>query len=59
MIRKTEKYYKKKIITYKSKIKEFNEYGKQNIKRTTCWLFFIIPIFIKEEVLNGEYEYKR
>ncbi len=59
MVRKTEKYYIKKIKTYKSKYRKFNSYGEQKVKRTTYWLFLVIPIFIKEEVLKGEFEYKR
>ena len=59
MIRKTERYFKKRVTRYKSALKKFNEYGQQNIKRTTYWLFWIVPIFIKDEVQSGDYEDKR
>lgn len=58
MIKKTEKYYIKRIRTYKGSTRKFDKYGTQNIKITKYWLFFIIPIFVKQEVLRGDYEYK-
>jgi hypothetical protein len=51
MLRKTEKYYVKRI----NKICD-SFYGSQQRKRTTWWLFFIIPIFIKDELIRGDYE---
>lgn len=59
MIRKTEKYYIKKVKTHKSKFKDLNRYGEQNIKRTTYWLVGFIPVFTTEEVVKGDYEYSR
>lgn len=59
MIRKTEKYYTKRVCTNKSSIKGFNNYGSQSIKKTTYWLFWIVPIFSKREIIGGSYEYKR
>jgi hypothetical protein len=51
MVRKTEKWFIKKV----NKIgKQY--YGSQNVKRTTYWLFWIIPIFSKDEVIKGDYE---
>lgn len=50
MIVKREKYYTKrfgKIGTY---------YKKQQRKRTSFWLFGIIPLYIKDEVISGDYE---
>lgn len=55
MFRKTERFFKKKVLTYKS----LKEYGTQNIKRTTYWLFWVIPVFTKDEVVSGDYEYAR
>ncbi|MET3505543.1 hypothetical protein [Halalkalibacter oceani] len=46
MIRKTEKYYFKKV----------GYYGKQKRKSTTYWLLWILPIFTKDEILGGDYE---
>ena len=55
MIRKTEKYYTKRIRKYKGVNRTYDEYGTQYIKKTTYWLLFIIPIFIKNEVVKGDY----
>jgi hypothetical protein len=51
MIRKTEKYYRKEI----NKIGK-NYYGSQSIKRTTYWFLWIIPVFVKNEIISGDYE---
>lgn len=53
MIIKREKYYIKhfKKDSY-SKYKD----GKQYLKRTSYWLFGIIPLYIKIEVQSGDYE---
>lgn len=60
MIRKTERYYIKRVVTHKAMTKRsFNEYGRQQRKRTTYWLFYIIPIFISDEVVGGDYENNR
>ena len=59
MIRKTEKHYTKRIRKYKGVNRTYDEYGTQYIKKTTYWLLFIIPIFIKNEVVKGDYEDKK
>lgn len=51
MIRKTEKYYTKRV----NKIGD-SYYGQQCRKRTIYWFLFIIPIFVKDEVIRGDYE---
>lgn len=51
MIKVTEKLYIKKI----NKI-GFNYYEKQKRKRTTYWLFWIIPILVLDKVISGNYE---
>ncbi|AMQ66540.1 DNA/RNA helicase-like protein [Bacillus phage Shbh1] len=51
MVRVTERYYIKKINKLLGKY-----YGKQQRKRTTYWLFWILPIFSKDEVVSGDYE---
>ena len=51
MIVKREKYYIKKI----NKIGN-TYYGSQKIKRTSFWLLGIIPLYIKNEVVSGDYE---
>ena len=50
MIVKREKYYVKYLGKYAYKM------SKQFIKRTSYWLFGIIPLYIKNEVQDGEYE---
>ncbi len=50
MIVKREKYYVKRI----NRIGAYSE--SQNRKRTSFWLFGIIPLYIKDEVLSGAYE---
>jgi hypothetical protein len=57
MLRKTEKYFKKRI-NERHRGKTYYMYDLQYIKRTTYWLLWIIPIFSKEEVQKGEYENK-
>lgn len=51
MIRKTERFFIKRINRNTTR-----SYDTQHIKRTTYWLFFIFPIFIKDEVIKGDYE---
>lgn len=53
MIVKKEKYYIKKINIID---KKYGCYDTQNRKKTTYLLFGIIPIFISDEVIGGEYE---
>lgn len=48
MIIKREKFYIKRINGIM--------YDMQKRKRTSFWLFGIIPLYIKEEVLSGNYE---
>lgn len=51
MIRKTERFFIKRI----NKSTSFG-FDTQYMKRTTYWLFFIIPIFTKDEFIKGDYE---
>jgi hypothetical protein len=51
MIVKREKYYIKYINKTKYSV------GKQQRKRTSFWLLGIIPLYIKDEVINGDYEW--
>ena len=46
MIKKIEKYYTKTV----------NTFGKQYRKRTTYWLLFIIPIYVTDIAIKGDYE---
>lgn len=48
MIVKREKYYVKRI--------NGSLYDRQRRKKTSFWLFGIIPLYIKTEVLSGDYE---
>jgi len=52
MIVKREKYYTKYWNTGNS----IYDHHSQKRKRTTYWLFGIIPVFINIEVLSGDYE---
>lgn len=49
MIVKREKYYVKRI--------NGNPYDGQRRKKTSFWLFGVIPLYVKDEVLSGDYEY--
>lgn len=51
MLVKREKYFIKRI----NKINK-TFYGEQKIKRTSYWLVGIIPLYIKNEVINGDWE---
>ena len=42
MIRKTEKYYTKRIRKYKGVNRTYDEYGTQYIKNTTYWLLLFV-----------------
>jgi hypothetical protein len=50
MFKKTEKWFIKKI----NKINN-STFDKQQIRKTTYWLLFI-PMYIKYEVVSGDYE---
>lgn len=56
MIRKTEKYYKKRVRTFKGWNRSLNTYGYNYMKKTTYWLFYIVPIFVTNEVQKGVYQ---
>lgn len=51
MIVKREKYYTKRF----GKIGN-TYYKQQQRKRTSFWLFGIVPLYIKDEVISGDYE---
>lgn len=53
MIKKTERYYTRRFRTYRGSSRKFDEYKVHELKKTTYWIFCIIPIFIKEELLHG------
>ena len=55
MIIKREKYFKKwvRINNYD---KLWEKKGIQYRKRTSFWLFGIIPIYIRNEVVKGDYQ---
>lgn len=55
MLKAKEKYYMKKIKLTNYKTVP-NSYGIQNRKRMTFWLLWVIPIFIIDVVVDGEYE---
>ena len=55
MIVKREKYYKKWVR--KNDYDRFWEKkGRQYRKRTSFWLFGIIPIYISNEIISGDYQ---
>lgn len=54
MIVKREKYY----TWYSTKDKGIYFLKSQRRKRTSYWLLGIIPLFIKTEVLGGDYEWR-
>lgn len=45
MIRKTEKYYTKRIRKYKGVNRTYDEYGTQYIKKTTYWLLLVANVY--------------
>jgi hypothetical protein len=55
MIVKREKYYKKWV-----RKNDYDRFwvkkGRQYMKRTSFWLFGIIPIYISNEVISGDYQ---
>lgn len=51
MLIKREKYYKKKINKSGTWYYEL-----QRRKRTSFWLFGIIPLYIKDEYISGDFE---
>lgn len=53
MIVKREKYF---IRYFKKYISDKFNTASQECKRTSYWLFGIIPVFIKTEILKGDYE---
>ncbi|ADZ20274.1 hypothetical protein BJV85_002773 [Clostridium acetobutylicum] len=50
IIRKKERYFIRHIN------KRVSYADRQKIKRTTYYLFWVIPIFIKDEIVGGDYE---
>lgn len=52
MLIKRERYYIKRV----KKDGYITKVGKQNVKQTSFWLFGIIPLYIKNEIINGDYE---
>ena len=55
MIRKTEKYYTKRIRKYKGVNRTYDEYGTQYIKKTTYWLLLVANVY--ELIQNLQYQY--
>lgn len=53
MIVKKERYYIKKI----NRKSYFQSFDTQKIKQTSFWLLGIIPLYIKNEVIEGQYEF--
>jgi hypothetical protein len=53
MIVKREKYFIKYFKKYST---DTFSTGSQQCKRTSYWLFGFIPLFIKTEVIKGDYE---
>lgn len=51
MLVKREKYYIRRI----NKIGN-TYYGRQKIRRTSFWLLGTIPLYVKNEVLSGDFE---
>lgn len=49
---------KERKILYKKVKKDgyVTKVGKQNVKQTSFWLLGIIPLYIKNEIINGDYE---
>lgn len=51
MFKKTERFYIKRINKMGN-----HYYGRQKHKRTTYWFLFILPVFITDEVIEGDCE---
>lgn len=52
MLVKRERYYIKRV----KKDGYITKVGKQNVKQTSFWLFGVIPLYVKNEIINGDYE---
>lgn len=50
IIRKTERYYRRKVASEFLFSKNFNE----TVLRKTWWLFYIIPVFSSEEIVKSQ-----
>ena len=51
MIVKREKYFIKKVNKIGRKY-----FGQQKIKRTSFWLLGVIPLYIRNEIIGGDWE---